>query len=131
MIKAIFFDIDGTLVTNRSKALESTKQAIEYARKNGILCGVATGRSPVKIKEIIDELELDMYVVYNGQLVFTADRTIIDHPFEQKVLEHIVEFADENHRQIVFWCEKSVRWINDDAIRTIDFYQATSQLFTA
>ena len=97
-----FFDIDGTLVTNRSKALESTKQAIEYARKNGILCGVATGRSPVKIKEIIDELELDMYVVYNGQLVFTADRTIIDHPFEQKVLEHIVEFADENHRQIVF-----------------------------
>ncbi|MBU5588087.1 HAD-IIB family hydrolase, partial [Enterococcus sp. S125_ASV_20] len=87
MIKAIFFDIDGTLVTNRSKALESTKQAIEYARKNGILCGVATGRSPVKIKEIIDELELDMYVVYNGQLVFTADRTIIDHPFEQKVLE--------------------------------------------
>lgn len=78
MIKAIFFDIDGTLVTNRSKALESTKQAIEYARKNGILCGVATGRSPVKIKEIIDELELDMYVVYNGQLVFTADRTIIE-----------------------------------------------------
>lgn len=36
MIKAIFFDIDGTLVTNRSKALESTKQAINYARKNGI-----------------------------------------------------------------------------------------------
>ena len=33
MIKAIFFDIDGTLVTNRSKALESTKQAINYARK--------------------------------------------------------------------------------------------------
>lgn len=127
MIKAIFFDIDGTLVTNRSKALESTKQAIEYARKNGILCGVATGRSPVKIKEIIDELELDMYVVYNGQLVFTADRTIIDHPFEQKVLEHIVEEPSTNR----FWCEKSVRWINDDAIRTIDFYQATSQLFTA
>ena len=68
MIKAIFFDIDGTLVTNRSKALESTKQAINYARKKKknkkILCGVATGRSPIKIKEIIDELELDMYVVY-------------------------------------------------------------------
>ena len=29
----------------------------------------SNGRSPVKIKEIIDELELDMYVVYNGQLV--------------------------------------------------------------
>ncbi len=56
MIKAIFFDIDGTLVNNQSKALESTKKAINYARKNGILCGVATGRSPIRIKEIIDEL---------------------------------------------------------------------------
>ncbi|WP_165003899.1 MULTISPECIES: Cof-type HAD-IIB family hydrolase [unclassified Enterococcus] len=102
MIKAIFFDIDGTLVTNRSKALKSTKQAISYARKNGILCGVATGRSPVRIKEIIDDLELDMYVVYNGQLVFTADRTIVDHPFDHATLQRIVDFSDENHRQIIF-----------------------------
>ena len=102
MIKAIFFDIDGTLVNDRSKALASTKRAISYARKNGILCGVATGRSPVKIKEVIDELELDMYVVYNGQLVFTAERTIVDQPFDQVVLSKIVEYADKNHRQIIF-----------------------------
>lgn len=102
MIKAIFFDIDGTLVNNQSKALESTKKAINYARKNGILCGVATGRSPIRIKEIIDELELDMYVVYNGQLVFTADRTIVDQPFDRSTLKKIVRFADKNHRQIIF-----------------------------
>ncbi len=24
-----------------------------------------------------------MYVVYNGQLVFTADRTIVDQPFDR------------------------------------------------
>ena len=101
MIKAIFFDIDGTLVNNQSKALESTKKAINYARKNGILCGVATGRSPIRIKEIIDELELDMYVVYNGQLVFTADRTIVDQPFDRTTLKKIVRFADKNHRQII------------------------------
>lgn len=102
MIKAIFFDIDGTLVNNQSKALDSTKKAINYARKNGILCGVATGRSPIRLKEIIDELELDMYVVYNGQLVFTADRAIVDQPFDQSTLKKIVQFADENHRQIIF-----------------------------
>ena len=28
MIKAIFFDIDGTLMSSQSRALESTKQAI-------------------------------------------------------------------------------------------------------
>lgn len=90
------------MVNNQSKALESTKKAINYARKNGILCGVATGRSPIRIKEIIDELELDMYVVYNGQLVFTADRTIVDQPFDRSTLKKIVRFADKNHRQIIF-----------------------------
>lgn len=90
------------MVNNQSKALESTKKAINYARKNGILCGVATGRSPIRIKEIIDELELDMYVVYNGQLVFTADRTIVDQPFDRTTLKKIVRFADKNHRQIIF-----------------------------
>ncbi|OTP09678.1 HAD superfamily hydrolase [Enterococcus sp. 10A9_DIV0425] len=102
MIKAIFFDIDGTLVNDQSKALESTKQAINYLRKNGILCGVATGRSPVRIKEIIDELDLDMYVVYNGQLVLHKDKRIVDQPFEPEVLARIVHFSDENHRQIIF-----------------------------
>ncbi|OJG83213.1 HAD superfamily hydrolase [Enterococcus ratti] len=102
MIKAIFFDIDGTLVNNQSKALDSTKYAISCARKNGILCGVATGRSPVRIKEVTDELELDMHVVYNGQLVRVAERTIVDRPFDPIVLTKIVKFADENHRQIVF-----------------------------
>ncbi len=102
MIRAIFFDIDGTLVNNQSKALESTKKAINYARKNGILCGVATGRSPIRIKEIIDDLELDMYVVYNGQLVFTSERTVVDQPFDRSTLMKIVDFADRNHRQIIF-----------------------------
>ena len=67
MIKAVFFDIDGTLVNNQAKALASTKDAIDQLQKKGILCGVATGRSPVRMKEVIDELELDMFVVYNGQ----------------------------------------------------------------
>ncbi|WP_206856519.1 Cof-type HAD-IIB family hydrolase [Candidatus Enterococcus mangumiae] len=102
MIKAVFFDIDGTLVNNQAKALASTKDAIGQLQKKGILCGVATGRSPVKIKEVIDELELDMFVVYNGQLVFDRDHTIVDQPFDKKVLNDIVHFSDAYHRQIIF-----------------------------
>lgn len=49
MIKAIFFDIDGTLITSDSKVLDSTREAIRLAQKQGIFCGVATGRGPVRI----------------------------------------------------------------------------------
>ncbi|MGM0123489.1 hypothetical protein IGI37_000861 [Enterococcus sp. AZ194] len=102
MIKAIFFDIDGTLVTSSSKALTSTREAIAAAQKKGILCGVATGRSPVRIKQITDNLALDMFVTYNGQYVYTADEVIYEEAFDPAVLKEIVTFADERHRQIMF-----------------------------
>lgn len=102
MIKAIFFDIDGTLITNDSKVLESTREAIRLAQNQGILCGIATGRGPVKIEERIERLPLDVYVMYNGQLVYTNEKDIYLRPFSNEVLQQIVDFADDEHRQIIF-----------------------------
>lgn len=102
MIKAIFFDIDGTLITSDSKVLESTREAIRLAQNQGILCGIATGRGPVKIEERIECLPLDVYVMYNGQLVYTNEKDIYLHPFSNEVLQQIVDFADDEHRQIIF-----------------------------
>lgn len=102
MIKAIFFDIDGTLITSDSKVLESTREAIRLAQNQGILCGIATGRGPVKIEERIERLPLDVYVMYNGQLVYTNEKDIYLHPFSNEVLQQIVDFADDEHRQIIF-----------------------------
>lgn len=102
MIKAIFFDIDGTLITSDSKVLESTREAIRLAQNQGILCGIATGRGPVKIEERIECLPLDVYVMYNGQLVYTNEKDVYLRPFSNEVLQQIVDFADDEHRQIIF-----------------------------
>lgn len=102
MIRAIFFDVDGTLVNDKSQALKSTREAIRRAREKGILCGVATGRSPVGLSALIDYLELDVYVTYNGQLVFTNQQTIFAEAFSPAALAEVVEYAEERHRQIMF-----------------------------
>lgn len=102
MIKAIFFDIDGTLVTNRSIALESTKQAIKEAQAKGIFCGVATGRGPVNLMDLTDHLDLDMYVTYNGQFVYTQKEVLRAEAFTPEVLMEIVTFADNEKRQMLF-----------------------------
>jgi Cof subfamily protein (haloacid dehalogenase superfamily) len=108
MIKAIFFDIDGTLIADNGKALASTREAIKEARKQGVLCGVATGRGPVELEKVIDYLELDMFITYNGQFVYTKENLIYAKPFSKNILEEIVAYADENYRQVMFGGETQV-----------------------
>ncbi|WP_207695696.1 hypothetical protein DOK67_0001607 [Enterococcus sp. DIV0212c] len=108
MIKAIFFDIDGTLVNKNAKALESTKRGIALAQTQGIICGVATGRGPVHLNQQIDELNFDVFVTYNGQLVYTNETTIHAEHFSEDALNQIVLFSDQFHRQIMFGSRQSM-----------------------
>ncbi|OJG98639.1 cof-like hydrolase [Enterococcus termitis] len=108
MIKAIFFDIDGTLVNKQGKALESTKRAIALAQEQGIICGIATGRGPIHLSQKIDELNLDVFVTYNGQLVFSEEKTIRSAHFPEETLKRIVAFSDRYHRQIMFGSRRSM-----------------------
>ncbi len=75
MIKAAFFDIDGTLVSLKSKAYPpSAKAAVEALRTKGVLCFVATGRSKFEIAEehLLDGIDFDGYLTNNGQDAYNA-----------------------------------------------------------
>ena len=49
MIKALFFDVDGTLVSfNTHKIPTSTVEALEEAKKRGVKLFIATGR-PIQL----------------------------------------------------------------------------------
>lgn len=102
MIKAIFFDVDGTLLASNGKVLKSTKKAIMQAQKKGVLCGISTGRGPNSLKKIVKDLNLDMFVTYNGQLVYTKEKIIYAQAFEKSVINDIVTFANNHSRQLVF-----------------------------
>ena len=69
-VKAVFFDIDGTLVNDSKSVLKSTKEAIKIVKEQGVLVGVATGRGPFFVKDLMDDLDLDFAVTYNGQYIF-------------------------------------------------------------
>ena len=67
-IKAIFFDIDGTLVSFKThKMPESTKKALSILREKGIKLFIATGRYMGFINNLEDE-EFEAYVTLNGQI---------------------------------------------------------------
>ncbi len=74
----LFFDIDGTLWDYKNYIPESTKKAIELARKNGHICFINTGRARAFVynKELLS-LGFDgivsscgCMIEYNGEVVF-------------------------------------------------------------
>lgn len=80
MIKAAFFDIDGTLVSLKSKVYPpSAKYAVAALRRNGIQCFVATGRSKFEIAEehLLDGIEFDGFLTNNGQDAYTPDGELL------------------------------------------------------
>lgn len=57
-IKAVFFDIDGTLVNDSRAVLKSTEKAIQFLKEEGIYVGLATGRGPAFVKPVYGTLWL-------------------------------------------------------------------------
>lgn len=51
MIKTIFFDVDGTLVSHKTDSVpKSTRKALKLLRENGIKLVLATGRDMSQLK---------------------------------------------------------------------------------
>lgn len=72
MIKAVFFDIDGTLLPfGKSQVPESAVRSIAALRQKGIKVFVATGKSlALMLHTSVKNIPFDGYLTLNGQLAY-------------------------------------------------------------
>lgn len=78
MKKAIFFDVDGTLIDNSCGLPESAVYAIRRARENGHLCFLCTGRPYGIVPDPVLEIGFDGAVCGSGCLVRAGDEYILE-----------------------------------------------------
>lgn len=100
--KIVFLDIDGTILDHEKKIPESTKLAVKKLRENGVQVAIATGRSPLHAKIVIDELEIDCFVSFNGAYAVYDGKVVHETPFKKEHIEEIIEFANENGHSLCF-----------------------------
>lgn len=89
--KIIFFDIDGTLITEDGRRYfpESAKQAIREARANGHLVFINTGRVFCNVNEEIREAGFDGYVCGCGTYISYNGETLFHHETDRQVCHKI------------------------------------------
>lgn len=72
-VKAVAFDMDGTLLNQHSEVTEATKAACEALRSSGRKLLIASGRTYKSARLPLEGLSFDGYVCSNGATVFEED----------------------------------------------------------
>ena len=113
MIKAIFFDIDGTLLSHRTRTIpQSTQIALKRLRERGIYTFIATGRHISEMKDLpLDNLEFDGYITLNGQYCYNKNEVIYDLPIDQQDIHNIIQLIENDSFPCIF-VEKELMYIN-------------------
>jgi len=117
-IKAVFFDIDGTLVSFKTHEIpQSTIDAIREVRKKGIKVFIATGR-PLPFINNLGSLEYDGIMSVNGASCITADgKVICNKPVPKDDIERIIADAEKHPIPIAFAANNKAIVCNIEACR--------------
>lgn len=102
-IKALFFDIDGTLVSFRTHTIpQSTVDALTEAKARGVQIYISTGRPTMIINNLgqISHL-IDGYITTNGARCFVGDHTVSLCPLLREDVERVVADADRQDYPVI------------------------------
>lgn len=93
MITAVFFDIDGTLLSHNSKKISfGVQQALKELQQKGIKVFAATGRHKIELEELpLKEISFDGYITLNGQYCYDKDGLIYDLPINETDVHCVYE----------------------------------------
>ena len=95
MIKALFFDIDGTLVSFSTHTIPaSTIAALKAAKSKGIKVFIATGRPKAFIINLqqIEEY-IDGYITNNGAYIFCGSEELTSNPITRQDTDALINYA--------------------------------------
>lgn len=126
MIKAIFFDIDGTLVSFKTHAIpQSTIDAINELKRNGIKVFISTGR-PKAIMNNLGDLEFDGYITMNGAYCFAGKNEVIyKSSIAEDDVETLAHYVKKKFITCIFVKEKKMYisnpgWLSDEFSSTLN-----------
>ncbi len=114
MIKVAFFDVDGTLLSYKTKQVrQSAKDAIAKLQAQGITCIVATGRHISQLDTLpVADIPFDAYLTLNGQLMLDKQKNVVfGAPIMGKAKEFVLE-KYEDHTYPALIVEEKQMYLN-------------------
>ncbi len=122
-IKALFFDIDGTLVSFKTHTIpQSTVDSLRLAKQQGVKVYIATGRPRpiiVNIGQISDLV--DGYITTNGAWCVVGDEVVSRHSMLQHDVQTILDACEQWNAPCIAVGEKHLAVYNDQPVVDASF----------
>ena len=115
MTKAIFFDIDGTLVSFQTHRISPRLlDGLHRLHDNGIQLFIATGRHRSAIGPAADVFPFDGFITLNGQYCFTRDQVLRSNPCPPAQVAQLVDLLEDTAAPCVLLEETDTYTVNPD-----------------
>lgn len=116
MIKAIFFDIDGTLVSFKTHCISpAVRDGLRRLQAKGVRLFIATGRHPASVKLAVGDYPFDGLITVNGQYCFAGDQVLRDNPIPPSTVTRQVELLEASGAPCLFLTAEGTLLVNPDS----------------
>ena len=123
--KALFLDIDGTILTSRHLVSERVRNAIRHLSNKGVLIVLSTGRSWEAVEAIYNHLSLDgPTICYNGAAVVRGPdgRYAYESGLDDSTSRYIIEQARQRGLELIAYRDRQFYY--EKAGKEIRAYQS-------
>lgn len=98
MNKAIFFDVDGTLVSFETHTIsQPTLDALHALRQKGYLLFLSTGRHTAMLDDVRALFDFDGFITMSGQYCYAGDTVLRKLPLGAEGNRQFIQLAEEEH----------------------------------
>ncbi len=122
MIRAAFFDVDGTLLSHKTHSVpQSARDSLAALRAKGIRTYLCTGRHALELELLpVADIPFDGYITLNGHLCLDENgKLLFGLPFPEDTTRALVAAFREQRLPLVLVEESglTLNYVNDTVIR--------------
>lgn len=100
--KILFFDIDGTLISESSGEIpESTKTALKRAQENGHITIINTGRTRALIEQRLQDMGFDGYICGCGTYIEIGGKVLYYKTIDKNKYTDILNMLKDNEADVI------------------------------
>lgn len=96
MVKAIFLDVDGTMLSFQTHRMTKTLvEALHTLRDKGIKLFVSTGRHKSMLGYVNSQFSFDGYITLSGQYCYVGNQVVHHNPLSKEAVEEMLAVTEK------------------------------------